>query len=390
VNDPATEIDVLLVGGGVASVRCARTLRRHGFDGSILIVGSEPAAPYNRPPLSKELLREDLDDDLVLAEPLAWYERRRIALRTGTRVERLDPSAGIASLSDGSTVGFERCLIATGAEPIRLRVPGAQHALELRTLADAHRLRDRARAAPAGARVAVIGGGFIGVEVASGLAALGLRPLILEREGALWSGSLGAELDAWGRERLAAAGVEARFGAEATRLEAEAVWVGGERLEAAFAVVGIGVRPRVDVARDAGLAEDGGITTDAMQRTSHPSVWAAGDMARSDGQRVEHWHAAREAGERAALSMLDLPVPPVPPPWFFTEVGGTSLDVIGTAADWDEERWIGDRAVLAHLADGRIARLIIIGSALDPAMARELVAAGATAEGVEEALGDYD
>ena len=386
MNDPAEKTDVLLVGGGVASVRCARTLRRHGFDGSILIVGAEPFAPYNRPPLSKELLRHDLDDELVLAEPLAWYERRRIALRIATRVERLDPSSGLASLSDGSTIGFERCLIATGAEPIPLSVPGAEHVLELRTLADAHRLRDRARSVPAGARVVVVGGGFIGVEVASALAALGLRPLIVERTAALWSGSLGTELAGWGREHLAAAGVESRFGATVTRVDADAAWVGEERIASAFTVAGIGVRPRVELGRDAGLAEDDGITTDATQRTSHPSVWAAGDAARSDGQRVEHWHAAREAGERAALSMLGRPVPPPPPTWFFSEVAGTPLDIVGAATEWDEERWIRDGAVLAHLAAGRIARLMVIDSALDPAAARDLVAAHAPTEAVGEAM----
>ena len=386
MNDPAEKTDVLLVGGGVASVRCARTLRRHGFDGSILILGAEPFAPYNRPPLSKELLRDDLDDELVLAEPMRWYERRRIGLRTDARVERLDPSAGVAALSDGSTIGFGRCLLATGSEPIRLAVPGAEHALELRTLADAHRLRDRARAASAGASVVVVGGGFIGVEVASGLAALGLRPLIVERAGALWAGSLGTELATWGRDHLAAAGVETRFDATVTRVEANAAWVDDERIEAAFTVVGIGVRPRVELGREAGLAEDDGITTDATQRTSHPSVWAAGDVARSAGLRVEHWHSARESGERAAMSMLELPVPPPPAPWFFSEVGGTALDVLGVAPEWDEERWIREGAVLAHLTAGRVVRLVSIGSALDPAVARDLVAANVPTGAVEAAM----
>ncbi len=388
MKDAGETTDILLIGGGVASVRCARTLRRHGFDGSILIVGAEPFAPYNRPPLSKELLREDLDDELVLAELLTWYERRGIRLRTDAEVERLDPSAGLVMLRDGSTIRFGRCLVATGAEPIRLAVPGAEHALELRTLADAHSLRDRARSAPAGGRVVIVGGGFIGVEVASGLAALGLRPLILERSDALWAGTLGTELATWGRERLAQAGVDVRIGASVTRVEADAAWVGEERIAAEFTVVAIGVQPRVELGRRAGLAEDDGITTDAAQRTSHPSVWAAGDVARSAGHRVEHWHAARESGERAALSMLGLPVPPPPPPWFFSEVGGAALDVFGVAAEWDDERWIRDGAVLAHLAAGRVVRLVSIGSAIDPAVARGLVSASPGLGELQGSVGD--
>ncbi|MGH2417500.1 MAG: FAD-dependent oxidoreductase, partial [Candidatus Limnocylindria bacterium] len=126
--------DVLLVGGGVASVRCARTLRRHGFDGSILLVGDEDRLPYNRPPLSKELIRDDLPDELLLAERGSWYERRRIEVLTGARVTRLEPDLHKVTLEDGRTIGFERLLLATGAEVRTLRgVDGADAALTLRT-----------------------------------------------------------------------------------------------------------------------------------------------------------------------------------------------------------------------------------------------------------------
>src|SRR5690554_5671486 len=129
--------DVLLIGGGVASVRCARELRRNGFDGLVLIAGAEPHPPYNRPPLSKELLRDDLPDELVAAEPSSWYERRRVEVATGVRVERLDLGASTATLDDGREIRFDRCLVATGASPIPLPVPGTEHGLLLRTLDDA-------------------------------------------------------------------------------------------------------------------------------------------------------------------------------------------------------------------------------------------------------------
>jgi 3-phenylpropionate/trans-cinnamate dioxygenase ferredoxin reductase subunit len=384
------EIDVLLIGGGVTSARCARTLRRSGFDGSILLLTEEPMLPYNRPPLSKELLREDLPADLLLAEPASFYERRSVEVVTGVAVVGLDVASRTATLGDGTTIRYGRCLLATGAEPLRLPVPGADRGLPLRTLADAQRLRSLAEQAPAGANVAIVGGGLIGVEVASGLAALGLRPTILERAGSLWGGSLGHELARWAEARLADAGVTVRTGASVTALEAGAAVVGDERIEASITVVGIGVRPRTSLAEGAGLDLGDGIVTDAEQRTSAPRVWAAGDAARTAGRRVEHWHAAREAGERAALSMLGRPVPPVPAPWTFTEVAGTPVDILGAAGDWDEERWLGDGGVLAYRAGDRVVQLAVIDAALDPGRARELVAAGASVAEVERELAPSD
>jgi NADPH-dependent 2,4-dienoyl-CoA reductase/sulfur reductase-like enzyme len=378
-------VDVLLVGGGVASVRCARALRRPGFTGSILIVGDEDHAPYNRPPLSKELLRDDLPDELVLAEPERWYGRRSVELHLGARVVELDAEIRMATLDDGSRIAFEQCLLATGAEPRALPIEGGAHALLLRTLDDARRLRAAAVAADTGAAVTVIGGGFIGVEVASALAALGLRPTIVEMAADLWGGLLGTRLAGWGADRLADAGVTLRRGAAVTRLDEGSAWIGDERLPHAFAVAGIGVRPRVELAERAGLQTAGGIATDADQRTSHPSIWAAGDVARVDGRRVEHWHSAREAGERAALSMLGLPVSPQRAPWVFSEVGGVTLDIIGQADTWEEERWMRDASVLAYLDGDRVVQLAIIGSALDVDIARSLAERGASVHELEDA-----
>ncbi len=371
---PDERTDVLLVGGGVASVRCARTLRRERFEGSILLVGDEPTAPYNRPPLSKELLRDDLPDDLVLAEPERWYERRGIRRLAGVRIESIDPDARVAMLADGRSIGFDRCLLATGAEPRSLPVPGGERALLLRTLDDARRLRAAAIAAGEGAPVAVVGGGFIGVEVASSLAALGLRPTIVEMAKGLWSGSLGTTLAEWALQRLEDAGIRVLFGATLSRLGADAAWVADERLDAAFTIAGVGVRPRTELAEAAGLAVDDGVVTDDGHRTSHPAIWAAGDIARRARKRIEHWHSAREGGERAARSMLGLPLGADPEPWFFSEVAGVTLDVIGAASAWDEERWVAE-GVLAYLADGRVIQLASIGSAMDPGHMRELVAA---------------
>ena len=372
--------DVLLVGGGVAAVRCARMLRREGFDGSITLAADEATPPYNRPPLSKELLRDDLPDELILAEPVRWYERRDVSLILGRRVTGLDPDAREADLDDGGRIHFERCLLATGAEPWPLSVPGGEQAILLRTLPDARRLRAAATSAGAGAAVVVIGGSFIGIEVASSLASLGLRPTIVEIGARLWSGRLGAELAAWAADRLADAGVAVRLATSIDRIE-DGAWIGDERLDAAFVAAGIGVLPRDQLGRAAGLDVDDGIVVDAEQRTSHPVIWAAGDVARSGSVRIEHWHSAREGGERAAHSMLGLPAVPAPEPWFFSEVGGTLLDVIGLAVDWDEERWITD-GLLAYIVAGRVVQLASIGSSMTAERMRELVAARAPIETV--------
>lgn len=366
---------MVLVGGGVTSVRCSRTLRRHGFAGSIALVGDERMPPYNRPPLSKELLRDDLPDEMALAEPEAWYARRDIDLRLKTAVRELDAEARTATLEDGTRIGFDKCLLATGAEPRVPRIPGAERALLLRTIEDARAIRAAARP---GRRAVVIGGGFIGVEVASSLAALGVLVTVVELGGMLWSGSLGAELSLWARELLEASGVTIRTDSAASAIENDGVRVADRLLPADFVIAGIGVVPRVQLAQSAGLEVDNGIVTDARHQTSARGIFAAGDVARVDGIRVEHWHAAREGGERAALAMLDQPVTQRRAPWVFSEVAGHQLDVVGIASEWDDSRRIGDgdRFAVVQLARGRVVQVAIVDGALPVEETRAMVERG--------------
>ena len=367
-------VDVLLVGGGVAAARCARTLRRQGYSGSILLVTDEALPPYNRPPLSKELLREDLPTDLTLAEPISWYERRGVELSLSTRVVAVDPEVRTASLADGGEVGFGQLLLATGAEPRRPPFPGADRARLLRTLPDAVALRE---AAVGEARAVVIGGGFIGVEVASSLAGRGLSVTVVERTAALWAGTLGERLSAWAVERLAEAGVTVRLSAPVSSILPEGVVLGDEVLPADMVVAGVGVEPRVALAQAAGLEVDDGVLVDVGQRTSAAGILAAGDMARPrDGIRVEHWHAARESGERAALAMLGHEVPPARAPWIFSEVAGVTVDVVGVATDWDDALIRG--GAHAYLAAGRVVQVAVIDGAVEVEAARRLVEEGGT------------
>jgi 3-phenylpropionate/trans-cinnamate dioxygenase ferredoxin reductase subunit len=308
-------VDVLLVGGGVAAARCARTLRRGGFAGTITLVGEEPTPPYNRPPLSKELLRDEVPDELVLAEPVSWYERRGVELRLGVPAVALEPETRVVELADATRLRYGSCLLATGAAA---RVPDGP-ALVLRTLADAHALRD---AATAGRTATVVGGGFIGVEVAASLAARGVGVRLLCGSSLLWGGAFGAAASAWAAAALERAGVDVRFGAVA----ADGSGSGSSDL----VVAGIGVDPRVELATAAGLEVDDGVVVDGSQATSLPGVFAAGDVARQRARpRVEHWHAAREGGERAGLAMLGQAVPAPRAPWVFSEFADAKLDAVG-------------------------------------------------------------
>ena len=371
----------------MAAVRCARALRRGGFSGAILLVGEERLAPYNRPPLSKELLfsAAPLPDDLLLAEAPAWYDRQRVELRSGTVVTALDPDAGRAWLDDGSSVAFERCVLATGAVARQLPIPGGEAAITLRTVDDARRL-SAAMTMARGEPVVVVGGGFIGLEVASALVARGLRPTVVELGSTLWGGALGSELAAWARDRLEAAGVTVRTGVAVSAVDDGGAWIGDERLPAAFVVAGVGVAPRDELAGAAGLAVGDGILVDGGGQTSHAAMWAAGDVARVDGLRVEHWHAARESGERVAASLLGSQVASRRAPWIFSELIGKSLDVFGVAPGWDEERWFGDGTVLACLVADRVVQLASIGGRMTPDDGRRAVEEAVTVGGLERLL----
>jgi 3-phenylpropionate/trans-cinnamate dioxygenase ferredoxin reductase subunit len=363
-------VDALLVGGGVAAVRCARALRRRGFGGSILIVGEEAEAPYNRPPLTKELLRLDLPRELILAEPPEWYERHGVGLNTGIPAVALDPEARTVELGDGSQLHFTQCLLATGASPRRPPIPGAEQALLLRTVDDAEALRARAMA---GSRAVVLGGGFIGVEVAGSLAERGVHVTLLELSDGLWGGALGPGVSEWSVGRLGAVGVDARLRTAATGIEdGLAVLTASERLTADFVLAGVGVTPRVELAERAGLAVDDGLVVDESRRTSAVSVFAAGDVARpGKGPRVEHWHAAREAGEAAALGMLGESPQPRRAPWVFSEFAGAKLDVVGWAPTWDEIVVRG--GLNAYVLSGRVMQLAILDGAVPVDAARAFV-----------------
>jgi 3-phenylpropionate/trans-cinnamate dioxygenase ferredoxin reductase subunit len=188
--------------------------------------------------------------------------------------------------------------------------------------------------------------------------------------------------------RLAAAGIDVRLGTTVTRIDEGAAWVGDERHDHEFSVAGIGVVPRTELAETAGLTVSDGIVTDRAHRTSHPAAWSAGDVARVEGRRIEHWHAAREGGERAALSMLGKAVPAQRAPWVFSEVAGELLDVVGWSPTWDETIVLGDPDsggfAVAYLTGGKVRQLAVVNGAILVEEARAFVERRASAADLRE------
>lgn len=330
-----------IVGASLAGVTCAQTLRDQGFEGRIVLLGEEPLPPYERPGLSKAYLRgEEVVDDL-LARPADWYESNAVELRTGTRVSRLDPDARAFVLEDGSAVGFDAALIATGATNRRLDVPGTDlpGVLGLRTVADADEIRT---AAAAGGPAVVVGMGFIGAEVAASLRQMDVEVTVVEIfETALWR-VLGTELGRVMERVHRDHGVRMRFGSTVEAFEGDGRvervrTSGGASLDCAFVVVGVGVVPNTALWRLA-VAADGGIPVGPTLETEVPGVFAAGDVASHAhpffGQlRVEHFDNAIKMGAAAARNMLGAGEVFDDPHWFWSDQYDVQIQMVGRAPE---------------------------------------------------------
>lgn len=351
---------IAIIGAGFAGAKAAEALRKEGFDGRIVLLGEEPRPPYLRPPLSKDYLRGESELATALVQPEAWYAEQRIDLRTATRVAAIEPAARKVVLDDGRRVAFDRLLLATGAAPRRLEVPGADLAgiHYLRTAADA----DAIRAAAARAhRAVVVGGGWIGAEVAASLRQLGL-PVTLIADGAVpLERVLGTEVGTVYRDLHLAHGVELvthqRAVAFRGRTMVEAVETADGRLIAGdLVVVGIGARPRTELAEAAGLETADGIVVDEYLETSVPGVFAAGDVAAAwhpllgSRLRVEHWDNARRQGRAAARNLLGANEAYARIPYFFSDQYDLGVEYTGYAPTFDRVVFRGDPAGRAFIA----------------------------------------
>jgi 3-phenylpropionate/trans-cinnamate dioxygenase ferredoxin reductase subunit len=359
----------VIVGAGLAGAKAAETIRAEGFDGRVLLLGEESVRPYERPPLSKEYLRGEKDFEAAAVRAEDFYAAHAIELRTSTRARVVDVGASEVLVDSGERIAYDRLLLATGAEPRRLDVAGADlpgvHCL--RTLSDADRIR---QAITPGTRVVVVGAGWIGAEVAASARQLGAEVAMVEMASVPLERVLGLEVGAIYRDLHAAHGVEMHFGVAVESFRGgdrvEEVWLtDGRVLAAEVVVIGVGVTPRTELAESAGLAVDDGIVVDEHLATSAPGIYAAGDVANAFHPlygtriRLEHWSAALNQGPAAARSMLGEPTVYDKVPYFFSDQYDLGMEYRGWAPTWDRVVFRGDpgngELIVFWMRHGRVA-----------------------------------
>lgn len=356
----------VLIGGGQTSASAARTMRRHGFDGEIVIIGEEPHRPYQRPPLSKEYLQGAADLDEVWVNKAEWYDENRIDLRLGTGALSIDPSTQAVTLSDGSQLTGDAVLIATGGRPRRLPDAEGERILYLRKLEDSDRLRSFLGS---GKKLLVVGAGFIGSEVAASARSVGTEVTMIEALQTPLERVLGKDLGQVCASIHIDHGVDLRCGVGVDSIEETATGVvvrtnDGQVLEGDAVVIGIGMQPNDELARASEITVGNGVRVDEFCRTSMEGVFAAGDVANhyhplfDRRMRVEHFDNATRHGAAAALNMLGQRTAFASPHWFWSDQYEYNLQYVGHAEKWDSVATRGsipDRDfVVFFLLEGRI------------------------------------
>jgi 3-phenylpropionate/trans-cinnamate dioxygenase ferredoxin reductase subunit len=393
----ARSVDYLLIGGGLAAANCARWLREEGAEGSVLLVGREPHPPYNRPPLSKGYLQEKESREDVLFRPDDWWEEQGIELLTRTSVMKLDSRERQVTLSNKEEVRFDRALLATGANVRRLRVEGCD--LEgihyLRAFANSDAIRaDAARAE----RVVLVGGSYIGTEVAASLVASQGKPCaIVMLEDVTLERHFGKEVGGFFQSVLEEHGVEIHGGQELDRFEGsdghvrKLVTKGGLELDCDCVVIGAGVVPDVQLGRSAGLelGEAGGVKCSSRLESSAPGIYAAGDMCEYHSVihgrplRIEHWDVAFNQGKTAALNMLGRGQDHDVVPYFFSDLADwASMEYVGPGSGQPLIRGsFEDGEFTAFYVDGgRVTAALSVGRSDDLEHARRFIAEKSSAD----------
>uniref|UniRef100_UPI0035B34330 NAD(P)/FAD-dependent oxidoreductase n=1 Tax=Paenirhodobacter enshiensis TaxID=1105367 RepID=UPI0035B34330 len=336
---------IVIVGAGQAAAALAAKLRSAGYVGEITVIGAEPVPPYQRPPLSKAYLLGEMPLERLALRSPEWWEANAITLRTGTRVAAIDRAAHTVTTDAGEVIGYTQLALCTGASPRHLPAPvgGALgHVYQVRSLADVDAMRAEFRP---GARLVVIGGGYIGLEAAAVARKLGLTVTLVEAAARILGRVACAETADAIRALQCRHGVTLIEGTGLARLTGETDVTGaeltdGRHIPADFAIVGIGVTPDTDLARAAGLAVEDGIATDAHGRTSDPAIWAAGDCASFPWQgrrlRLESVGNAIDMAETVAQNMLGAEKVYTPKPWFWSDQFDTKLQIAGLNSGYDE------------------------------------------------------
>jgi NADPH-dependent 2,4-dienoyl-CoA reductase/sulfur reductase-like enzyme/nitrite reductase/ring-hydroxylating ferredoxin subunit len=360
-SDPAR---IVIIGGGAAGVSAAATLRREGFQGSVVMLSSEAAPPVDRPNLSKDYLAGKAPEDWVWLRPETFYSDNAIDLQLDTEVASIDAGDREVTLCNGERIGYDRLLLATGAEAVRLWIPGGDqpHVHSLRSLADC---RSIIASVQTSKRAVILGASFIGLEVAAAIRSRGIEVHVIAPENLPMARVLGEEMGRFIQSLHEEHGVTFHLNETAVSVAAGEVTLKSDRrLAADFVVAGIGVRPRVDLAARAGLLVERGVVVNACLETSVTGVYAAGDIARWPDRysqaniRVEHWVVAQRQGQIAALNMMGLGEPFAAVPFFWSQHYDVPINYVGHAERWDEIAIEGDiharDCVVRFKRDGRI------------------------------------
>lgn len=371
--DPAVQ-SIVIIGAGAAGNAAAEMLRREGFTGSVTMISGESSVPYDRPNLSKDYLAGTAPEEWIPLRSKEFYAKHRIELVTGVRALSINTTERSVALSDGPPRKYDRLLLATGAEPVKPPIPGADlpHVRYLRSLADSRAI---IKASDEARKVVVIGASFIGLEVAASLRARGLQVDVVGPEKMPLERVLGRELGAFVRATHEKNGVTFHLGRSATGITRESVRLSnGSALPADMVVVGIGVRPLTNLAVDAGLDMTRGVVVDEYLETSETGIFAAGDIARYPDDRygldlrIEHWVVAERQGQTAAKNMLGRGVPFDSVPFFWSNHYDVSISYVGYAEKWDEIRVAGDVAsgdcVVAYMRGKKTLAVATVGRSL--------------------------
>ena len=385
---------IVIVGAGQAAMQAVDTLRRRGFAGELTLVGDEPSPPYQRPPLSKKYLAGSVDRERLLIRPAAFFADHAVTTHFGHRVTDIARRERHVRLDDGRVLPYDALLLATGSRPRALPVPGSELAgvHYLRTLADADRMRAECAA---GGRVAIIGGGYIGLEVAATLRERGMEVTVLEMAPRVMSRVTSPEVSAFYEAEHARHGVRIHCNENVRALHGDArtgrvravLTEGGGEYAADLVIAGVGVAPADELARAAGLECENGVVTDAHCRTADEAIYAAGDCAshlnRQYGRhmRLESVDNAFEQGTTVALNLLGTETVHDKVPWFWSDQFDLKLIIVGVGAGYDRAIVRGSPATrsfsICYLRGGELVALDSINTPKDQMAARKLIAAHA-------------
>ena len=342
---------IVIVGGGPAGLSVARAYRETGGRGRLIVLTAEPYSPYRRPPLTKEYLRGEIARDALPIENPSWYEENNVELRTMTRVLGFDRNRGVVETEEGEEVSYDHLVLATGSEPIRIPIPGADdpEVLVMRTIENSERLQSRASE---GSRAVIVGSGFIGCEAAASLSLRGVDVVLVSQEKGPQRERLGEEASQHIQGWLEGYGIGLRLGTDVESIKRrhdgfEVAVSDGDSIVGQTILLATGVRPRIKLAEDAGLeTEEGGIVTDSSMRTSAPRIFAVGDIAfamneaAGSHQKVEHWGDALNHGRVAGTVLAGGEAAWKEAPGFWSTIGDKTLKYWAWSGGWDEARFV--------------------------------------------------